>query len=375
MKILILSANTGQGHNSAGKALIEEAEKRGISCTMIDTLLFASPKTSKRIAQIHTKSALYMPKLFKVGNQIASIMDQAEAKSIAYYENARYAERIYDFILANQFDVVIATHIFAAEALTHLRSVHGKTLYSYFVVTDYTYTPFVSETDLDGYFIPHAALLPLYRQKAPGKRCIATGIPVTSDKIAKISKEEARQALHLPASSPILLLVTGSMGYGNLADIVTALQTRLPSDAVLLAFCGTNEKLKRTLTEQFAADSRITVHGYTQQLGQYYDACDVMMSKPGGLSSTEAAVREIPLVQMTPIPGWEEENIAFFTGLGLSRSGHTPERLAEAAIELLTDRAQAEAMKEKQKKEINKYAARDILDRVIKDYQPAERKT
>ena len=100
-----------------------------------------------------------------------------------------------------------------------------------------------------------------------------------------------------------------------------------------------------------------------------------MMSKPGGHSSPEAAVREIPLVQMTPLPGWEEENIAFFTGLGLSRSGHTPERLAEAAIELLTDRAQAEAMKEKQKKEINKYAARDILDCVIKDYQPAERKT
>ena len=62
MKLLILSSNNGEGHNSAAKALMEQAEARGISAIIADTLMFDSPRRSERIKQIHIKSALYNPR-------------------------------------------------------------------------------------------------------------------------------------------------------------------------------------------------------------------------------------------------------------------------------------------------------------------------
>ena len=101
---------------------------------------------------------------------------------------------------------------------------------------------------------------------------------------------------------------------------------------------------------------------YTERVGEYLDASDVLVSKPGGLSSTEAAVKEIPLVHMAPLPGWEEDNVRFFTARGMSLTGEGSGEMAAAAARLLSDPAAAERMCACQRREINKHAASDILD-------------
>lgn len=102
--------------------------------------------------------------------------------------------------------------------------------------------------------------------------------------------------------------------------------------------------------------------GYTTRVSEYMDAADVLISKPGGLSSTEAAVKEIALVHMSPLPGWEEENVRFFVKHGLSLSGRNAAENAAAAVKLLSSEAEREHMHSCQRQEINKYAARDIIE-------------
>ena len=102
--------------------------------------------------------------------------------------------------------------------------------------------------------------------------------------------------------------------------------------------------------------------GYTTRVSEYMDAADVLISKPGGLSSTEAAVKEIALVHMSPLPGWEEENVRFFVKHGLSLSGRSAAENAAAAVKLLSSGAEREHMHSCQRQEINKYAARDIIE-------------
>ena len=94
MKLLILSSNNGEGHNSAAKALMEQAEARGISAIIADTLMFDSPRRSERIKQIHIKSALYNPRIFKTGERIAARMADGPYQSAIYYESAGFADRI-----------------------------------------------------------------------------------------------------------------------------------------------------------------------------------------------------------------------------------------------------------------------------------------
>ena len=71
MKVLILSCNCGEGHNSAGKAVQEQFLHRGIPCEIRDTLSFESERASRFVGNVHTKSALYAPRLFAIGTQLA----------------------------------------------------------------------------------------------------------------------------------------------------------------------------------------------------------------------------------------------------------------------------------------------------------------
>jgi processive 1,2-diacylglycerol beta-glucosyltransferase len=151
------------------------------------------------------------------------------------------------------------------------------------------------------------------------------------------------------------------MGFGDALPLLDALLLR-SADAYIVVMCGNNEKLRKTLSERYGASGRVKPISYTNQVSLYLDAADVLLSKPGGLSSTEAAVKEIPLVHMNPLPGWEEENVRFFAALGMSLSGKTAEEMADAAASLLSDRAAAQQMMRRQGEEINKRAADDVLD-------------
>ena len=136
----------------------------------------------------------------------------------------------------------------------------------------------------------------------------------------------------------------------------------MPRDTAIVALCGTNDELRTELEKKYGGKCRMFATGYTTRVSEYMDAADVLISKPGGLSSTEAAVKEIALVHMSPLPGWEEENVRFFVKHGLSLSGRSAAENAAAAVKLLSSEAEREHMHSCQRQEINKYAARDIIE-------------
>ena len=361
MKLLILSSNNGEGHNSAAKALMEQAEERGISAIIADTLMFDSPRRSERIKKIHINSALYNPRIFKTGERIAERMANGPYQSAIYYESAGFADRIAKFCSINGVDTVVATHVFAAEAMSYLRN-WGMPFKGYFVATDYCYTTFVSDTCLDAYFVPHKDIVADYEKKAPKRLYIPSGIPVSENKIIKTDKRIARERLGLPQDVPILMMMTGSMGFGNVKELTERLLPMMPKDTAIVALCGTNDELRAELEKKYGGKCRMFATGYTTRVSEYMDAADVLISKPGGLSSTEAAVKEIALVHMSPLPGWEEENVRFFVKHGLSLSGRNAAENAAAAVKLLSSEAEREHMHSCQRQEINKYAARDIIE-------------
>ena len=360
MKLLILSSNNGQGHNTAAKAILECAEKRGDNAIMIDAMLFESPKQSELFEQIHIRSALRAPELFEKGTQLAERIEEAGIPQFVSRRGEKHSARLLRFIRDNGFDTAIATQVFAAQMLTFVEDRLQRTLATAFVSTDYCYIPFTSATHLDTYFLPHVRLLEKYNENAPGRNYIVSGIPTSEQKMRRVNKKEARKALSLPSGMPIALIMTGSMGFGDVCPLIAMLRKKAPT-ALITVLCGRNESLMQTLQREFSTSNMVLPITYTDKVGLYLDAADVLLSKPGGLSSTEAAVKGIPLVHITPLPGWEEENVRFFTKLGLSVTGDTPASMAEAAARLLCDRNAARSMVKKQQEEINPNAAAKIL--------------
>lgn len=369
MKALILSCNTGQGHNSAGNALVAEFNARGIECDMTDTLAFGSEFASDMVSKIHSKCVLNAPGLFAAGYKVAEkIDDKALKRSPCYVANATYSNELYKYITEKGYDTIIMPHVFPSEALTRIKRKHSPALRTYFIGTDYAYPPFLKDTDVDRYFIAHPDLADEFVQNGISReKLVPLGIPVSQKFLVKSDKKEARRALGLPEEGNILLVMTGSMGFGDNMAFISSLLKSIPQDTSVVVMGGNNEKMKTELRREFFSDSRLCVLDFTDKVSLYMDASDILFTKPGGLSTTEAAVKGIPFIHSSPVPGWEESNVRFFKSRGMSLAGESPDELVTAALYLLGNPWKREKITEAQNSQINKYAARDICEYILQD--------
>lgn len=369
MKVLILSTGTGEGHNSAGKAVLEQFRKRGIPCEMADVLGFASERAASYGKRIYVWSTVKATKVFKGAYKAGRAITSSRRKSPVYYANALYAEKLYHYIVDNGYDTIVMPHLFPAEALTYMLRKHGcrPDIRTYFVGTDYTCIPFTEETEADYYFIAHEELTEEYVKKgiAPEK-LVPTGIPVSDRCRSLPSREEARESLGMNPEGHCILVMTGSMGYGKIENLVRALVSRMDGGDNVYILGGSNEKLKARLREAYREDPRVRVLDYTDRTAEYLAAADLLFTKPGGLTSTEAAVAGIPLAHTRPIPGCEDCNQAFYNAHGMSLSADSEEKLVEAAMELLSQPKACRQMIERQHQVINGNAARDICDFILR---------
>ena len=369
MKVLILSCNTGQGHNTAGKAVQTEFHRLGIECEMMDALSFGPTLSSRLISGIHSKGVMHLPTVYGFGVSTAKRLDKISKKhSVCYVANTTYASALYEYITENGFDVIVNPHVFPSEAITRIRRKHGPTFRTYFISTDYCYPPFLSDTDLDVYFIPHASLAYQFVEAGLDESSLVPcGIPTAEIFATNTDRTEARRALGLPEEGNALLVMTGSMGYGNTEELVDELLRRIPADTWIMVMGGNNEKMKNTLRRRYKGDPRLFVIDYTTEVSLYMDAANILFTKPGGLSSTEAAVKGIPTIHTRPIPGWEEENISFFGKTGMSLYGANREDLVTHALYLLANPWACEEMVEAQRRTVNRFAARDICRYILDD--------
>ncbi|MCI8465740.1 MAG: glycosyltransferase [Lachnospiraceae bacterium] len=365
MKALILSCNTGQGHNAAGKALKEEFLRRGIPCDMLDALRFARPKTSRRASGAYIKTTTKFPEAFGAVYKVAGKISSDKRKSPVYYANTLYGRKLYRYIQKGGYDCIVMPHLFPAEAVTYIKKHYPLSAACFFVATDYTCIPFTEETKMDAYFIPNDELTIEYAERGISpKRLVPAGIPVSKRFWEKQDKRETRMGLGIGAEGPVVLIMTGSMGFGNVSAMATVIEQGLPEEGRVVILGGNNQKLKERLRKEFRGNKKVLVLDFTTQADLYMDICDVLVTKPGGLTSTEAASKGIPMVHSSPIPGCETKNAAFFSGHGMSVLGGNEKEVGARVLELLKNKAAVRNMIEAQKHYVDGKAAVAICDYV-----------
>ncbi len=120
------------------------------------------------------------------------------------------------------------------------------------------------------------------------------------------------KSLGLEEKQRYILVAGGSMGAGSIDRLIQALLRRMQREEHLILICGSNQKLEQRMRARFGRDARVTILGSVSNMPVYLHACDIIYTKPGGLTSTEAAVTEISIVHTKPIPGCETKNRSFF---------------------------------------------------------------
>lgn len=363
MKVLILSCNTGGGHNAAARALQACFADDGIPCDVVDTLSFASRLQENVICKGHVFAYRYTPKLY---GQLYSYAETHPPKKVkktrVYRSNVSYADRIYQFLLQNDYDTVICVHVFAATALTAILQQHPGLVQSYFVATDYTCSPGASDAKMDGYVIPHPALTEEFAAAGiPRERILPLGIPVSETFTQRGDRALACQQLGLPPHRQMVLLMCGSMGCGPLRALTEECLAELPADCLLVVICGDNRHLYEELSN--ISSERLRVVGYTKKISLYMDAADLLLTKAGGLSSTEAVAKGLPLLFIDAVPGVESRNRDFFVSRGCAMTAQDPAALVELAAQCLTDEKLPAGMLAAQR-DFPQNAARALADTV-----------
>lgn len=348
MRWLILSCNTGAGHNSCAKAIRDTVIEHGDECDIEDALHFISDKASKVISGGHVGAYRHTPKLFGKGySYVERHRKLFEEDTVLYKYFTKASEGIHGLILARRYDAVLCTHPFAALILTDVLKRHKLPVLTAFLATDFTCSPTVEQSNLDLYFIPDASLTEEFVSYGiPRERIVASGIPIRKMFFQKTDMEEAKLAFGIPKDHRHILMMCGSMGAGPMKKIAAAIVEGLTAEQDLTVVCGTNKKMLGQLSEQYADTPNVHILGFVEDMSRLMDSADLYITKPGGISVTEASVKTLPMVFIDAVAGCEEYNLRFYLSVGGAVTAKEIPELAALCAELLTNDEKRMKMKD-----------------------------
>ena len=339
MNVLILSCNNGGGHNAVAQALQEIFDAHGDTCCIRDCLSFISDNVSNAVARSHNFMYRHAPEAF------ADCYRRSEQNPDFFRENHN-ARRFIDlgkyqlgrFIRDGRYEAVLCTHVFAAMMLTAAKKKYGLVTATGIVETDYTCTPGAADNDVDFHFVPtYAVQIQLMDQGVLPEHILVSGIPVRKSLYERLDKEDAKRHLGLTPDCRHLLIMGGSMGCGPIPQLLEVLSSVAGQDIEISVICGNNGNLYRELFDEYRSFDRIHLYGFVQDISLMMDCADLLLTKPGGISTTEAAVKRLPMVLVNAVAGCEAYNLSFFVGSGGAVSAETEHGLAESCLRLLHD--------------------------------------
>ncbi len=339
MRVLILSITAGEGHNSCAKAIKEIYDLNNEHAEIADGLDFVSPSLKKFVAWSHVILYRHFPKLFNYG------YSESEKKPQLFREGSlinkilvRGNKRLKKFIEDGEFDTVICTHPFPAIMLTRIIRDFGLSLKTAFVATDFTCSPSTKESNLDYYFIPHESLTADFRTDwITADKIIATGIPIKQKFYTFNDKRLAKTELGIDPEHRHIVMMCGSMGCGPLAALAQRVSLKMSENCELTIICGTNKKLRHRLQKKIGVKHRVHIMGFTDNMPLLLDSADLYLTKPGGISTSEAVAKCTPMLFVNTVGACESYNLAHFLKYDVAVSGKTVTSLSKNCISLISN--------------------------------------
>ena len=360
-KVLILSCGTGGGHNSAAKAILEELLSQGLEADFMEYLEIINSNLKDKVNEIYLKSTNNEGKTFKVAYKLGEIYQKTNIKSPVYGLNQLNKNKLYDYIKRNGYEYIITTHLFAAQALTAIKKEHRINFTA--VATDYVCIPFWRETNPDFMITPSDELKSSFiNQGVKENKLIPLGIPVKRAYSEDYDINECKKKVGLDINKRYVLLLTGSMGFGNVEEIVDELKNNI-KDINLIVACGTNKELYEKLNKK---DNVIPLE-FTENIDLYMKSSDIILSKPGGLTTTEIAVLGKPFIHTMPIPGCENYNADFFESHKMSLKCMNISEIVESTKLLLENKDLCRELVENQRKYMNRNSCKDLVNLIKKE--------
>jgi processive 1,2-diacylglycerol beta-glucosyltransferase len=347
-RILILSASVGAGHLKAAEAVEAAARELDPAATVknIDVLTL----TNKLFRQLYGRA--YLDLVNKMPHALGYFYDLLDQEPSPQRKSDRLRQLVQRLNLgkflrllqSEHWDVVVNTHFLPAEIIAALKREGKFAAPQLTVVTDFESHRLWANEPCEHYFTAtDEAALALHRWGVPPSATTITGIPVHPVFSRPKDRAECCRRQEIAGDRPVVLQLAGGFGVGPIEQIYsTILSVETPLELVVV--CGRNTELKAQLDRcPVPPRHRTKVLGFTDQMDELMCAADIVVSKPGGLTTSEILARGAALLILNPIPGQESRNSDYLleNGAAVKASGtatlayklntllQKPERLAQ----------------------------------------------
>lgn len=332
--ILILTASIGNGHNQVAKNLQESLRTVGFHVTTVDFLEVSPHDVNNFFSKAYKNLLKYKPDLFR---QICRFSENETLGNIKYMLAKINRRIIARLVCQYEPDIIVCTHFFPLAAAAAYKKKHHSSIKLIGFVTDYTVHPIWQISAVDQYFIAHPSLLKQFHALPAGSAQIfSTGIPVGAD-FAPATRQNP---------FPRILVMTGHQTAESLQSILNSLQD-LPQNINITFITGKDTLQYEKLTQIAKARKNFNVIGFTEKVASFMKSNDILITKPGGSTITEALSSAIPTIVFSPIPGIEEENARFLVDNQLGLWAIDEKALAAAVHKLLENPFERHALSDR----------------------------
>lgn len=357
MKICVVYATAGAGHRKAAEALYDGLKAHTtFDIVLIDALDYTSKFYKYMYSQSYTFLISKIPWLWAF---FFALLDIPVLLPLVRFfrriHNGINAQVLSDYFIRENFDVIFSTHFFPNEVAAYLKrkgKIKSKIICS---ITDFDVHSIWVLPGIDCYTVATDwTKEKICKFGIDARTVFPYGIP-THEKFSLIRDiPQLKQKLGLKEDVFTVLIATGSFGIGPIGEIIDRLR-----NIQVMVVCGHNKNLFDSLKQR--QKELVKIHGLVNNMDELMAVSDAMITKPGGLSISEALVNGLPLVFFNAIPGQETNNIKVLKSYGVGISGFPMEEIAQILNQFQSSPEEYRKAQEKAKAIAKPSAVRDII--------------
>jgi processive 1,2-diacylglycerol beta-glucosyltransferase len=280
---------------------------------LFDALDYMTPTFRKSYPFAYLFAVRHIPKLWGWGYYFSDIrwIDQM-ARVFRRNTNSIQGKSFMRLLVEEKPDLVITTHFLPNELISWLKKRGQFQTKLVTCITDYYPHAWWKDSGVDLYITPSRDLIPrLIKMGIAAEKIVTIGIPIDPVFGYHTDRIEMRQKLGFKKELFTVLITSGGFGVGPVRELVAQIK-QITTPLQIIVICGNNSKLQDDLTELTKKSIHsFRVFGFVQNMHELMAASDVMVSKSGGLTSSEAMAKGLPLITLRPIPGQESNNCKF----------------------------------------------------------------
>lgn len=316
-KILILYAAYGGGHYSAANSIKKYLDEHfEVETEIIDCIQYINKVLNKLTTEAYKEMARKAPSLW---GKVYSNSQSGLLRHVSSRTNKVMAIKLKNLIKEIQPDLIVSTHPFSSQMVSYLRRKGKINCKLVTVLTDFAPHDqwLIGHEYTDDFFVANEKMGKyLLNYGVEPSKIHVTGIPLSNKFFQQFNKQEIYKEFGLDDSKPVILFFGGGefgLGKDRPAQILEALINNL-STTQIIAISGKNPKMNESFSEivkKLDCGNRVKVFEYTNKVPELMSISSLVVTKPGGLTTSESLASELPILVINPIPGQEEENAEF----------------------------------------------------------------